>query len=529
VHERSTVEADTTRESLRENVLLDLAKRDHRNTIEAFQSITEATAVALAVERVSIWRLLPQATGIACEDLFTLSTHRHEHGLVLWARDYPRYFEALLENRTIPADDARRDSRTEEFAQSYLEPRGITSMMDVPIWHQGSLYGILCHEHLGPPRHWREDEEALAGNLADLVALSLERSERRRIENRWESVLEQIAEAVFVLDRKGKVLQMNPRGRDLLDRVGGGRRHEDRLAAFEYRDRKGRPIPRDQQPILRARRGEQNRDVLTIWNQHAGFLGSFNVLATPIIENGIVESVVVVLQDVTDEVRVDQLKAEFLSTLAHELKTPAAVVKGFTQLLMRDPKVPAALRERLGTIDQASERTERLIDDAVEMAGLTVGRLALSREPVELRSIVSAVIASIPATLQTHPTRLVSPAWIEISADRARIEQVIRRLVENAIRYSPDGGPIDVQIVDEPARVTVTVCDRGIGISEARRSHIFEAFTCADDDIPNGGGLGIGLYLTREIVRLHGGEMSCESVEGQGTTFAFWLPRGVTA
>lgn len=521
------MESDTARESVREHVLLDLAKRDHHNTVEAFQSITEATAVALAVERVSIWRLLPEAEGIACEDLFTLSTHRHQHGLVLWARDYPRYFEALLESRTIPADDARRDPRTEEFAQSYLEPRGITSMLDVPIWHDKALYGILCHEHLGPPRHWRADETEFAGNLADLVALALERSQRRRAEHRWESVLEQITEAVFVLDPERRILQMNPRGRELLDRIGGARRHEERLRCLEYWDRKGGLIPPERLPVERALRGEQCKDVVTIWTQHAGFIGSFCVMATPITDQGQVVSLVVVMQEVTDEVRRDQLRAEFLSTLAHELKTPATVVKGFTQLLADDPRLPLELQERVAAIDHASDRTERLIEDAVEMAGLTLGRLALTREPVELRSLVESVIASVAATSTTHPTVLTAPSSIEVSVDRARIEQVIRRLIDNAIRYSPQGGEIDIHLVAEPRRVIATIRDHGLGIRRAHLPTIFDAFARRDGSPANGSrGLGVGLYLTREIVRLHGGEMWCESVEGKGTAFSFWLPRG---
>ena len=92
----------------------------HQNKLDVFRSITEATSEALDVERVSIWRILPRSTGIACEDLFVRSSHSHEDGLVLLARDYPRYFHSLLESRTIPADDARTDPRTREFATSYL-------------------------------------------------------------------------------------------------------------------------------------------------------------------------------------------------------------------------------------------------------------------------------------------------------------------------------------------------------------------------------------------------------------------------
>lgn len=523
------MDADATRQNPsqrpRENVLLDLAKRQYHDTVEAFQSITEATAVALAVERVSIWRLLPGDEGIACEDLYTLSSRRHDQGLVLWARDYPRYFNELLESRTIPADDARTDPRTAEFATSYLAPRGITSMMDVPIWHNGALYGILCHEHVGKPRHWRVSETELAGNLADLVSLALERGERRRVQQRWESVMEQIAEAVFVIGPDHTIIQMNARGHELLERVGGSTRPAERLGLLEYRDRAGKRVPDGQLPIERALRGNQATDILTIWRKPEGFLGSFCVMATPIKQEGRVTSVVAVLQDVTEEVRQDQLKAEFLSTLAHELKTPATIVKGFTQLLLDDTQLPESVQDRIAAIDEASLRTERLIEDAVEMAGLTVGRLALSLEVVELRSLIESSIASITTTSPAHPVRLTAAPSIEVMADRARIEQVIRRLLENAIRYSPEQREVDVAIHSEPGRAVVAVREHGRGIPASRLGTIFDPFTYGDGDVGSRG-LGIGLYLAREIVRLHGGDMWCESVEGVGSTFAFWLPRG---
>jgi GAF domain-containing protein len=125
----------------REQVLFNLAKRNQADVAGTFHAITEATAVALDVERAGIWRLLADGSAIACDDNFVRAQGRHTAGETLSARDYPSYFSALGENRVIAAHDARTDRRTRELREAYLEVHGITSMMDVPIWHKGRPYG----------------------------------------------------------------------------------------------------------------------------------------------------------------------------------------------------------------------------------------------------------------------------------------------------------------------------------------------------------------------------------------------------
>src|SRR5262245_17477534 len=172
-HVRRPDDGDGGTARRREQVLFELAKRNKADVAETFRAITEATAVALDVERTSVWRLMPNRDAIRCEDGFVRAQHRHTSGDMVWARDCPSYFSAITENRVIAAHEARTDARTRELSTFYLEVHGITSMMDVPIWHNGGLYGILCHEHVGPARRWTNDEETFAGNLADVASLAL--------------------------------------------------------------------------------------------------------------------------------------------------------------------------------------------------------------------------------------------------------------------------------------------------------------------------------------------------------------------
>ncbi|MFQ6083496.1 MAG: PAS domain S-box protein, partial [Candidatus Aminicenantia bacterium] len=183
-----------------QTALLELAKMDNSDLGSALKRINEVDSKTLGVERASVWFFNEDRSEIICEDLYKLSENFHEKGLRLQAKQYPRYFRALEESRTIAANDARTDPRTNEFTEGYLKPFGITSMMDVPIWLHGKVVGVVCHEHTGPKREWTLEEKDFVVSIADMVSLALEASERKRAE---EQVLRQNA----VLDAINKVFQ----------------------------------------------------------------------------------------------------------------------------------------------------------------------------------------------------------------------------------------------------------------------------------------------------------------------------------
>ena len=138
-------------------------------------AVQPIAALAQAGPRVSVWRVDPQVTKITCGDLFERGPATHTSGLELKAQDFPAYFAALKEQRTIAAHDAHTDPRTSAFSAPYLTPLGISSMLDVPIWAAGRMAGVVCHEHVGPARLWTADDERFAYLMANLIALALER------------------------------------------------------------------------------------------------------------------------------------------------------------------------------------------------------------------------------------------------------------------------------------------------------------------------------------------------------------------
>jgi GAF domain-containing protein len=139
---------------------------------EAGRRITEAATKALGVERSSIWAFNHDQSSIKCIDLYSTKDRAHTPGVELFAKDFPTYFAAIVTERTILADNAHKDPRTREFSAPYLTPLGINSMLDVPIWRRGRIYGVLCNEHTGPAREWDSEEEDFgyaAGSLFGLV------------------------------------------------------------------------------------------------------------------------------------------------------------------------------------------------------------------------------------------------------------------------------------------------------------------------------------------------------------------------
>ena len=151
----------------------------------AFKTLLENDSNILDVERVSIWFFNDDKTEIVCQDLYQRSSKLHNKGFILKADDYPQYFKAIRNSHNIAAYDACSDPNTFEFSESYLKPLGIISMLDVPIWFKGELFGVLCHEHIGDhKRKWSFEDQDFAVSIANLISRYLESEKRQKAENK---------------------------------------------------------------------------------------------------------------------------------------------------------------------------------------------------------------------------------------------------------------------------------------------------------------------------------------------------------
>jgi PAS domain S-box-containing protein len=199
-------------------VLVALSRRKHLhqgNFTLALQDITQAAVQTLDIERTGIWIYNSERTEIDCLNLYEQSSDRHSQGQKLLACQCPDYFKALEQARILAIHDAHTDSRTQEFAATYLLPLGITSMLDAPIWLRGQMVGVLCHEHIGRQRQWTVEEQQFAAALADFVSLAMESRDRTQAQAALQSSQERLSsffhatfEAV-VIHNQGQIIDVN--------------------------------------------------------------------------------------------------------------------------------------------------------------------------------------------------------------------------------------------------------------------------------------------------------------------------------
>jgi signal transduction histidine kinase len=249
-----------------------------------------------------------------------------------------------------------------------------------------------------------------------------------------------------------------------------------------------------------------------------------SVTAAPVRErpDAPVGLAVLVLRDVSEARRLDEARDEFLSTAAHELKTPLAVIKAYAQLFHRRSGEDSPI---LLVIERQVDRLSRLVQQLLEVARSRLGSPELRRERYDLGEQLAQVLERMQLLAGGHRFRLVTRVAAPVHADRARLEQVLVNLLDNAVRFSPGGGDIDAFMRNGGAEVEVSIRDAGVGIPPEKQARIFERFYRAHAGTPQDyGGLGVGLESSREIVARHGGRIWFESRPGAGSTFSFTLP-----
>jgi signal transduction histidine kinase len=221
------------------------------------------------------------------------------------------------------------------------------------------------------------------------------------------------------------------------------------------------------------------------------------------------------------------LQMEFLAGVAHDLRSPLATVSMGLDRLVHTPveRMGEAARSLLPLLTRQIDRINRMIADLLDVTAVNSGKLALDLADVDLRAIVADGQERHAADSPIHPIRVSLPdAPVPVRADRARLDQVLDNLVSNAIRYSPVGGDVALELVTSAGEAVVSVADQGVGIAPEQKAGIFQPFRRLDQ---TGGvpGLGIGLTVARRIVEAHGGQIEVESERGRGSTFRVRLPR----
>ncbi|MBI3979333.1 MAG: PAS domain-containing protein, partial [Chloroflexi bacterium] len=360
------------------------------------------------------------------------------------------------------------------------------------------------------------------------------RAERQRLA----AIVDQMVEGVAALDGGGRIVLINRAAEAILggalDQASSGPPSAAGIARFQLLRPDGQLCRPEETPIARALRGgEVLRDVPAAIRRPDGRHRDLQMSLTPIRdEHADCDLVVGVFRDVTAERALEHAKDEFLLAASHELRSPLAVLKGYAGLLRRGlsrPERPFDREQVSAQVSQMSEQIDRLValtEKLLDVARIQGGRLKLDIAPVDLVAVARTLLESRQPTVPDHRLGLRSShPTIIASVDQVRVEQVLRNLVENAVKCSPPGEVVEVSIGTAGGLAVVQVRDRGVGIPRDHLPYLFEPFRQVETGpTRRPGGLGLGLAISKGLVEAQGGTIRAESEPGAGTTITFTLP-----
>ncbi|MEH1778973.1 MAG: ATP-binding protein [Nostoc sp.] len=583
VSARDITEYNQTQEALqiRENsrrrqsqTLVQLARSktfQQGNLNAVLREITETSAGTLLVERVGVWLYNEERSKIECIDLYDVSTKEHTFGNSLLKTNYPAYFQALEEERTIAAHNAINDTRTQELSKSYLSVMGITSLLDAPIWLEGRLIGVVCHEHIGKGRQWTLEEETFAGSIADFVTLAIEASERnivqealRQSEAQFRAIFERSSIGIGLIDMKAQIVDANVAlceilgysreelyGKSFTDYIsterGDLKLYKQLMSGirtdFKRNSSLGLQASIHQEQLVERHRIEMERRCL---HQNGNLVWTHISVSVIPGSNGEPEFFLAMIEDITERKQTElklrasqeaaeaanRAKSEFLATMSHELRTPLNAIMGLSQLLQQE--IVGSLNEKqneyVSSIYSSGEHLLALINDILDLSKVEAGKEELLLSSLPVSDLCNYAIWTVRDRALEKGLQLTYEIDREADiciADERRIKQMLLNLLTNAIKFTP-AGQVSLLVKKVPQGITFTVSDTGIGIDSNQFQFLFEPFKQLDSRLNRQyEGTGLGLALTRKLARLHDGDVTVTSTLGKGSQFTLFLPNSV--
>ncbi|MFL5403239.1 MAG: sensor histidine kinase [Gemmatimonadales bacterium] len=336
--------------------------------------------------------------------------------------------------------------------------------------------------------------------------------EIRREQAETTALVESMVEGVISADQRGRIMTANPAAR--------------RLLGYEP----GEPLP-GLPELFRVKAAREVVDAVlqgnAVQDRELDMDDRvFLMNARPLPSGG----AVLVIHDLTDTRRLETIRRDFVANVSHELKTPLTSISGYTETLLGDSPDAETARGFLSTILGNARRMQRLVDNLLDLARIEAGHWQPRREAVDLKSAAMEAWSSLrdPTAAQAIEFSVdIAPDAATVLADSDAVGQVLTNLLENAVRYTPNGGRIVFRSRREGAGVAISVSDNGSGIVREHLPRIFERFYRADPSRSRDeGGTGLGLSIVKHLVEAHGGRVSAESGRGVGTTITCWFPDG---
>ena len=487
---------------------------------------TLAAVAQLAVPRIADWARVDVIENGRLRTLAVEHVDERKVELALeLARRYPESPDAAQgpphvvrtgesELATEITDEQLQNLATDDFHLGLVRELGVQSYMCVPLRTRGDLLGVISFVSAESGRRYAADDLALAEELARRAGTAVENAQLyREVEERAQAarVLETVGDGVFLVDDDGVVRSWNRAAETIAGISRGeivGRRLADVLPAWERMSTHAetRPLERDD--------GER-------WISISGV--EFD------------EGVVYAFHDITEERALEQMRQDLVATVSHELRTPLAAIYGSAVTLNRDDvRLQQDIKSRLLTvIVDESARLTTIVNDLLLASQLDAGRLEVHIESCDARALTASVAEAARTHLPEGVRVEIDPIDEDVpavAADEAQLRQVLDNLLDNAMKYSPQGGDVRLSVEAADDVVRFAVADTGLGIPMDEQSRIFDKFYRLDPDMTGGiGGTGLGLYIARELVRRVNGRIWVEPNDGQGSVFYVEVPAATPA
>ena len=376
-----------------------------------------------------------------------------------------------------------------------------------------------------------DDEVAALGTAFDAMvdsvtaqsaALQAAADDEARLRNRLQAVVAGMSDALIAVDTYGRITDFNQAAVDLTGVEAGTALGAPANQVIRLQTEEGVPVTRE---LLLA--GGRGAAVMASVLREGGNIPvavSSGVLRGPARE---AVGTVLVFRDMRREQEVEQMKTEFLSRIGHELRTPLTGILGYADILLRRAVSEERAQAWHEEILQSARRLLRIVEMLEFFASEGAGRVVLRPERVDVRALVNGIATSWSGRLPPNLTlgRRLPKEEVVLRADQRWLTLAVDELIDNAVKFSPEGGRIVIKVDPGPEKVEISVADQGMGMTAQHYDVLFGEFVQGDSsDTRRFGGLGLGLAVVRRVVEGHGGTITCRSAPGRGTTFVLGLP-----
>jgi PAS domain S-box-containing protein len=347
-----------------------------------------------------------------------------------------------------------------------------------------------------------------------------------------EALFASIGDGAITTDEFGTITRINKVGAEILGYKTSELIGKPFISTVKAEDLNGQLMTVIDRPITRAYLTGKPVSGKMCYRTKKGNLVPVSINVSPLMLDKRPIGAIEVFRDVTIEIEVDRMKSEFISLASHQLRTPLSAIKTYTHMLNDGymGELNSTQKQSLETIISASNRMNELISTLLSITRIESGTIAVNLKRIKIDSVIDEIMPELNLMADTKgitlQVKVIGHAPTQIKTDSLIVKEVVTNLTTNAIKYTPDGGKVDLTIHPRKADVLIKVTDTGWGIPDTSQDKIFSKFFRGSNIIKREtSGTGLGLYLVKGLLETLGGKIWFDSKEGKGTTFSFTLPR----